>query len=233
VRNDASPSTTAVIQALDLIRAKAQFKGETHKVYTRIAHHGGKVYLDLANEAHECVEIDAEDWRILSEPPVYFRRTAGMLPLPTPVRGGELDTLFGFINLPDANAHALLRGWVLSLLMPYGTRPVLNLTGEAGAAKTYSTKLLRGLIDPSTAPVRKTPKDDRDLAIAAQNAGVLAFDNLSSMPQWLSDGLCTIASGMGYSTRALYTDDGEVILNAKRSIVLNGIEEIVTRGDLL
>src|SRR3954469_11700227 len=41
------------------------------------------------------------------------------------------------------------------------------------------------LIDPSVAPVRALPRDERELFIAASNGHVLAFDNVSGLP--LSD----------------------------------------------
>jgi len=61
----------------------------------------------------------------------------------------------------------------------------------------------------------------------------IALDNLSHLPDWLSDGLCCLATGSGFATRQLYTDAEEAIFAARRPVVLNGIEEVATRGDLL
>ncbi len=47
--------------------------------------------------------------------------------------------------------------------------------------------------------------------IAATNAHALAFDNISGLPAWLSDGLCRLASGGSLAVRQLYTDDAEVL----------------------
>src|SRR5262249_13429652 len=77
------------------------------------------------------------------------------------------------------------------------------------------------------------PREPRDLMIAANNGWMCAFDNLSGLPQWLSDALCRLSTGGGFSTRELYTDDEEIIFEAKRPIILTGIEELATRGDLL
>src|SRR5262249_18508419 len=54
-----------------------------------------------------------------------------------------------------------------------------------------------------------------------------------SLRDWLSDALCRLATGGGFSTRELYSDDGEVIFDAKRPAILNGIEDFVERNDLL
>jgi len=60
----------------------------------------------------------------------------------------------------------------------------------------------------------------------------LAYDNLSGLPEWLSDGLCRLATGGGFATRKLYADDDEAIFDFCRPVMLNGIDELLTRPDL-
>jgi hypothetical protein len=69
--------------------------------------------------------------------------------------------------------------------------------------------------------------------LAANNSWVLAFDNLSGLAAATSDALCSLATGGGYTTRTLYTDDEETIFDACRPVILNGIVEVATRPDLL
>jgi hypothetical protein len=105
--------------------------------------------------------------------------------------------------------------------------------GEQGSAKSSLVRVLRALVDPNTAALRTTPHDERDLVIAATNGWLIALDNLSHLPDWLSDALCRLATCSGFATRELYTDAEEAIFAAQRPIVVNGIEEVATRGDLL
>jgi hypothetical protein len=72
-----------------VIEARALFEGGEMSVQVRVAGHDGKLYLDLANEQWRAVEVDADGWRIVSSPPVRFRRAPGMLPLPEPVARGS------------------------------------------------------------------------------------------------------------------------------------------------
>jgi hypothetical protein len=88
------------------------------------------------------------------------------------------------------------------------------------------------LVDPNTAPLRALPREDRDLFIAATNGHVLAFDNVSGLAAWISDTFCRLATGGGFAVRQLYSDGEEVLFDAVRPIILNGIEDIVTRPDL-
>src|SRR4029079_3040847 len=105
-------------------------------------------------------------------------------------------------------------------------------SGEQGSAKSTFSAILRALLDPNTAPLRALPREDRDLFIAACNGHVLAFDNVSSLPAWISDTLCRLATGGGFAVRQLYSDQDEVLFDAARPVILNGIEDIVTRPDL-
>ena len=72
------------------------------------------------------------------------------------------------------------------------------------------------------------------VSAARLTAGVKlqAFDNVSGLPAWISDTLCRLATGGGFAVRQLYTDQDEVLFDAARPVILNGIEDIVTRPDL-
>jgi hypothetical protein len=227
-----APSAPALNAALNLLEARAQFDGPEREVSIRVAEHAGRIYLDLADAAWRAVEIGPEGWQVVSQPPVRFRRAAGMLPLPLPQAGGTLEALSSFINVSMGDDLVLLTSWLLAALRPRGPYPLLVIAGEQGSAKTVLAKMLRALIDPNAAPVRTLPREERDLFIAANNGHVLAFDNLSAVPPWLSDTLCRLASGGSFAVRQLYTDQDEVLFEAARPVILNGIEDVVTRPDL-
>jgi hypothetical protein len=227
-----APSPAALNAALNVLEAQAQFDGPQHKVSVRLAEHDGRIYLDLADEFWRCIEIGAHGWRIAEDPSVRFRRSAGMQPLPLPVRGGSIEYLAPFLNLANDNDFVLVVAWLLGALRAGGPYPVLAIAGEQGSAKTVLSKLLRAVIDPSVAPIRALPRDERELFIAASNGHVLAFDNLSGLPPWLSDTLCRLTSGGAFSTRRLFTDGDEILFAAARPVILNGIEDFITRADL-
>lgn len=123
--------------------------------------------------------------------------------------------------------------WAVAALRPTGPYPLLNLDGEQGSGKTTAAKMLREIIDPNECPVRSEPKEARDLSIAANNSLIIMYDNLSKIPPWLSDCLCRLATGGGFATRELYSDDEEKLFSAQRPALVNGIGNIVERPDLL
>jgi hypothetical protein len=217
---------------LDLLEARAQFDAPERTIHARVAEYEGRFYLDLVDKEWRAVEIGPDGWRIIGSPPVRFRRAPGMLPLPMPQRGGSIGALAPFLNLPTANDFVLTVAWLLAALRPSGPYPLLAIAGEQGSAKSALTKILRALVDPNTAPARSLPREERDLMIAANNGHVLAFDNLSGLPFWLSDALCRLASGGSFALRQLFTDEDEILFHATRPAILNGIEDVVCRADL-
>jgi len=202
-------------------------------IHTRLAAHGDAIYLDLCNEAWEAVEITATRWRVVSDPPVKFRRARGMLALPTPTRGGNINDLRPFVNVAHEDDFVLIVSHPLAALRPNLPCPVLVLHGEHGSAKSTTAKVEKKLVDPAEPLLRSLPRDSRDLYIAASNSWVVALDNVSGLRTWLSDDLCRLATGGGFATRELYSDDEEKIFSALRAITLNGIDEVATRSDLI
>jgi len=191
------------------------------------------LYLDLADPKWRVVRITRKKWQIIKNAPVKFVRPRGMLRTPDPKRGGCLDDLKPFINVANDSDFALVKAFLVSLLRPNLPFPVLVLTGEHGSAKSSMAQKSKSLVDPSKAATRGAPRELRDLAIAASNGWVLAFDNMSHIPEWLSDALCRLSTGSGFSTRELYSDSDEKIFESKRPVILNGISDMVTRSDLL
>jgi len=69
--------------------------------------------------------------------------------------------------------------------------------------------------------------------ITANNSWVLAYDNLSNLKPWLSDVFCMLSTGGGFATRKNYTDEGEMIFDSQRPIILNGINVLAYNHDLV
>ena len=227
-----APSAQGLRDAIATIDAKANFDGPEQEVFVRVAEFDGAIYLDLADKQWRAVCVTESGWMVIESPPVRFRRTRGMLPLPEPVRGGTIDELDKFINVRNDD-KPLVRAWTSAAMMPRGPYPILNVHGEQGSAKSTTQRVLRALVDPNKSPLRTLPRDERDLQIAANNSHLLGFDNASYLQPWLSDAFCRLATGGGFATRELYTDQDEVIFEAQRPVLLNGIEDLAARGDYL
>jgi hypothetical protein len=226
------PNAQAMQDALNTLQGIARHEGQTFEIHTRLASEGRDIWLDLCDETWRAIRISAEGWEIVRDVPVKFRRTKGMRPLPVPEKGGSVSQLRGLVNTTEAD-WVLLISWLVAAFRPGFPFPVLVIHGEQGSAKSTVSKMLRELIDPNMAPLRSEQRDERDLMLAATNSWIVALDNLSKLPQWLSDALCRLSTGGGFATRTLYENDEETIFMAMRPILINGIEELTTRSDLL
>lgn len=201
-------------------------------VYIRVAQEGEVLYLDLCDPAWSVVRIDASGWAFVAKSPVKFRRPRSAKALPTPERGGDLRQLRAFTNLTDDD-FALFVAFVLCGLRLGIDYPVLVLNGVQGAAKSTLARIAKMLLDPCTSPLNTVPRDPGDLLVTAKHSWCVALDNLSWLQDWLSDALCRVSTGGGLTKRKLYSDDEPVTIDVQRPVILTGIGEIVTRGDLL
>jgi hypothetical protein len=228
---DGVPSPEALKSAIRHLEARARFEAPQHDVHLRVASKDGFVYVDLADSDWRAIEIGPARWKVIENPPVRFRRAPGMLPLPEPESGAGIEELLPFLNM--SKPHAVLTcHWLINTLLRGPSYPILMLQGEQGTGKSGTSRFLRAVVDPNSVPIRALPNSERDLMIAATNGHVLAFDNISTLPRWLSDALCRLSTGGGLSTRRNYTDREEELFNAVRPMILNGIGDVVTSQDL-
>lgn len=230
-----APGSSAIDDALMIIASKAIYDGPEEDVAVRIGAVGDKIYLDLADPEWRVVEITASGWRVLpgKDAPIRFIRKRGMLALRAPERGGSIEELRPLLNLQDDTSWVLLVGCMLGHLRPVGPFPILIVDGEQGSAKSTLGRFVVRCIDPRKPELRRPPRSEHDLVIAAANGWLVAFDNLSGLQPWLSDSLCCLATGGGFSARQLYSDDDERLFDAMRPVLMNGIDQVATRSDLL
>jgi len=222
---------SALADALTILSGYAR-KRKTYPVFLRVGKDQNSIYIDLADDTWQSIKITPQGWEIIDNPPIKFRRPKGMLPLPRPINGGSIEALRPLLNT-DADSWILIKAWLLSLLMPVGPYPLLIFNGEQGTAKSYNQKVLKSILDPSTLPIRRPPKTQEDLMIAANNNWITSFDNLSKISCDLSDDLCNISTGGGIAKRELFSNTNETIIQVCRPIMLNGITDFVERPDLL
>jgi hypothetical protein len=219
-----------------VIEAKAHFDAPERVVHIRVGGLDDRLYLDLGDKAWRPVEISAAGWRVIANPPVRFRRAAGMQPLPVPARRiGE--TFRSFLNIRSDTdwwrpVEISAAGWRVIANPPVRFRRAAGVgaVGRAGFGEVHIFRDPAGVARPEHAPLRAPPREDCDLW------RLTAICSLSTTcpgcQRWISDTLCRLATGGGFAVRQLYTDQEEVLFDAARPVILNGIEDIVARPDL-
>lgn len=232
-----SIADTAMRETLPVFEAMALRNPIGRNADVRLTGVGEDVWLDLGDDDWALVRVAADGWRLVAGAHVPLIRPDGMRALPVPARDpGAMASLRKLLNLAAGDAadadFRLIVAWLVAALHPSGPYTLLALDGEQGSGKSTAAKMLRRLVDPNRAEHRAPPRKEDDLLIAAQNGRVVAIDNVSFIETDMADALCRLATGAGFSKRALYTDAAEVIVSVARPLLLNGIPSLLARGDL-
>jgi hypothetical protein len=225
-------STQAMNDAISTLEGRARFDGELAEVSLRVGGDLETIWIDPGYSDWKRIAVGKHGWHLKADGERLFRRPKGLLEMPVPIQGGSIFELRPFLNVSDED-FVLIVGWLVCCLRPTGPYPILCLHGEQGSSKSTTCRVLRSLVDPNFAPLRSPPKSERDLMVAANNSWVFCLENVSAIPEWLSDSLCRLATGGGFSCRENYSDGEETLFDAQRPILLNGIEESGERSDLL
>jgi hypothetical protein len=126
-------SNAMVAERIAGLKAQALYDGPQHPVNLRVGEHSdGAIYVDLCDREWRAIRIGKFGWEVVDTPPIFFRRSSGMLPLPVPRPGGKLDELKPFLNI-DPDDFPLVIAWLLAALRPLGPYPLLVPIGVTGA----------------------------------------------------------------------------------------------------
>jgi hypothetical protein len=220
---DAVPAQNSLQQAMTVLEGKAHKQPPT-ELHVRVAGGSEAIHIDMADEGNRIIEISGGSWRIVGESPYRFRRTELIAAMPEPGRDGDLKKLWRFVNIADADKALLVAVMADALIQPDTPKPVIGLIAEHGCAKTSTARCIGDLIDRSTAGPQAPPRDPTDWATTASPRWAVALDNLSRMPEWLSDAICRASTGDAFVRRQLYTDESVVVSKFRRAVILTGID---------
>lgn len=236
--NKTAVSNDAVNSALMFIESTACNDGNEYKLHNRVCEYDGAIWYDLGD--WEAVKITKENWEIIKNPPILFKRYSHQKnngingingTLRTPIEAAK--KLLSFVRVSDEKDKLLFVVSVISYFIPDIPHVNLILHGEKGATKTTTHKLIKKLIDPSVLEILSLPKDKSEFIQQLDHHYYAPYDNISWLQDWHSDLFCRAITGEGSSKRGLYTNDEDFIYSFKRCVGLNGIDVAATKPDLL
>jgi len=206
---------------------------EPVEVHMRAGFSAGTIYLDNGTPDAELIRINGTGVKLVNDCPIYFTRGAVISPFPELSQSTiDLREIRRFIRV-DEDALPALIGCIIGMWMSNIPQPIVFLHGSAGSGKTTSLRFILDLVDPTTKmPGGALTENVRDLKSLAALRRVLVFDNASHVKSEASDHLARIATGGEMTLRSLYENDLPHITMLMRPIVINGIMDGFTRGDL-
>ena len=224
-------NSNSIQNVLQILEGKAIFENPCHELNVRVALYENSIWYDLGDGS--CVQINKEGWKIVEQPPILFYRFSHQKPQVKPERGGRLTDIHQFFNLKNKDDQILLEVMIVSSFIPDFPHPIGVIYGPQGSAKSTFQHLKKRLVDPSQIETLPPPKNLAELSQIASHHWVILFDNLSYMPEWLSDAFCRICTGDSFSKRELFSDDDDVLSSFRRVVGFNGINLLASKPDLL
>lgn len=226
-----SVGSDALHAAIHTLAGMACFDGEQYTLNVRCPGTDETVRLDI--DGRRAIKVTHDGWHVVEVPPILFRSFPHQDPMPVPVAGGNPRRVLDFVNLREESDRLLLLCFLVVALVPDIALAALVVHGVQGSGKTYLLNFVRSLLDPSSVAVRGVVSGLDESALSAWQNRLLFFDNLGTVPLWLSDALCRAISGEGWQKRSLYSDEDTTVLRYRRVIGLSGINLVAQRPDLL
>lgn len=228
-----TPNSDALNAATNAVEGKAIHDGPCHELHNRVAWLGDDVWYDLSDSRYRAIRITQKGWEIVEQPPILFQRYQHQSSQVEPLTYGDPAKLLDYVNLRHEDQKLLFMVYIAACFIPEIAHPILHPWGGPGAAKSTMMRFVVSLADPSEEDLLIVPRNEKDLAQRLTHHWVCFFDNLDTLPDWLSDTLSRAVTGSGFSKRELFTDDNVVIYKIKRVIGLNGINIVAIKPDLL
>jgi hypothetical protein len=226
-----TPSQSAYAATLNTLNGFAIHEGEQHQVYLRCAQTDDGFLIDQTNDDWTALKVTPNGWSITRQPEKKFIRSGTATALVNPVNG-DFSKLWKHINVPE-EYRTLITAFILESWRPHTPYPIVEFSGEQGSAKSTTHSRIRQISDPNRVPLRTAPKDVQDIFVSAANNHQASFENMSNLSANMQDALCTLATGGGFSTRKLYSDCDESVIEVHRPVIINGISAVATRPDLI
>lgn len=226
-----------------LIRGKkdeTRFFGKEVNARYRIACYKGTVIYFLADKKHRCILINSKGWKFIkdktflaNEAKMIFLKRPGMKEQVVPISGGDLKELLRqFVNMKDNN-FILFLIHLVQCFFDSSSHFISIISSSQGTGKSTLTNLMQLLIDPSESLKTLLPSSSDELKNHLTNNTVVAFDNTKKLTDEFSDILCSAVTGTSYTKRELYTNSNVIIRKIKNIIILNGIDIVPNKTDLL
>lgn len=194
-----------------------------------------KVYYDLCNQK-DVVEISASGINIIPKPLGMFAQQLTdkeqVMYVPTPA--SELPNLLKqTTTLQNDNLLILATYLCNCYLGRFFPMPVLGIIGNQGTSKSTLTGEIQEIVHPQTANLLTLNDSEDNLAIALSSRLLTCFDNASSIKPNIADLVCSAVTGGAYHKREYYTTAQERIIPYKSMIIVNGLDIISRRTDLM
>lgn len=195
-------------------------------------------YYDMGDSTGRSIRISAEDWEIIDNTPIIFRRYMDVETEQVEPNRNYTNDIFdkmleSCFYITNQEIKHLLKVYIIDLFIPNTQKPFQMVYGVQDAGKSFKQELIKTIVDPNPILTHHLVDDLKDLVRILSHNYVVYFDNVSGIPPEVADLFCRGVTGAGLSDRWLYTDEDDRLTRFKRAIGCNGINLGSDRGDLV
>ena len=226
------PSDAFLKRIIQVLAYETKKNGIQQYVNYRVANTDEAIYINLGNGT-VVVRINAKSVLPVTKLPVKFAiyPNLGQMALPD-IENGKYALLRKYILVSNSELKLILV-FILNCFFTNTHYVILILMGSSGSAKSFITKVLKAIIDPSPITLRNQIRKAESLVIAAGHCHLIDLNNCSKLSDEIQDIICTILTGGVATTREQYTNKGQSAIHTHNPIIINGIGAIITRDDAL
>lgn len=210
----------------------------------------GNVWIDTGQGSYNStaqgtsgfVKISSDGtWEMNAKPTqdVYFYRNANVGPLEISDEGhiSGVKDFFTHTNIPEEMKGNIVAFIIHSIVSPDADQPLLFIQGQQGNGKTTSAERIKQIFFPTVGIGQEEAKAGLPDSISDLNAilkqdGLPFYDNITGLPLAMSDAICRVATGSGFSTRKLYSDADLAQSKYRRPQIMTSVDTITMRPDL-
>lgn len=192
----------------------------------------GTIEYALHDNNNNVVCVDENGWSIKQSSENHFLSFKHTLPQvePVPANRSLFDLMKPYVNL-SGDFFTLFIIWLVQIFS-FSDHSAILLSADCGSGKTFLSRVVRAIVDPSRLDVTILPTKVSDLCTILTNSAFVSFDNISEIPKDISDILCTAITGASTTKRELYSTNSLSIFRMHNSIILNGIDVMPSESDL-
>lgn len=205
-----------------------------HRIFTERR----RLIYQLSITANTSVLIEQGECTLIETPEFLFDGGADFKEQVEPDLTVASEELLPYVkkhfNVKSEDDAILLAVLIVSSMMGMGfNHPVILIQGEKGSGKSECLKKIEMLVDPKASGICTYTNSKEAIVLRLSNSYFTCFDNVSYIPKAISDLFCSAVTGACDTTRKLYTDTEERILNLHSIIAMTSINGVARSADLI
>lgn len=231
-------SDKEVQEILNLIEIECFESKNRIKLNHRIYAERRQLIYQLDTDTNTSVLIEDGECCLIETPDFLFDGGADFKNQVEPDFNVPAEELLTYIkkhfNVKNEDDAILLTILIVSSMMGMGfNHPVILIQGEKGSGKSECLKKIEMIVDPKASGICTYTNSKEAIVLRLSNSYFTCFDNVSYIPKAISDLFCSAVTGACDTTRKLYTDTEERILNLHSIIAMTSINGVARSADLI